>query len=241
MEFLINAFHLLLYQPLFNALILLYQFIPGQDFGVAIIVLTILIKILLYPLTSKAIQFQKTLIEIQPKIQELQQKFKNDKEKQVKEMMALYQKEKINPFSGFLPILIQIPILIALFKVFSEGLNSEQMIYLYNFVPYPGAINFISFGIINLSQSNIFLAILTAIAQFFQTKRLAPKIKKNKNDNQMAQISLIMQKQMLYLMPIFTLLFLSILPSALGLYWLVITLFSIGQHYLILKQQNAKP
>ena len=107
MEFLINAFHLLLYQPLFNALILLYQFIPGQDFGVAIIVLTILIKILLYPLTSKAIQFQKTLIEIQPKIQELQQKFKNDKEKQVKEMMALYQKEKINPFSGFLSSFLQ--------------------------------------------------------------------------------------------------------------------------------------
>ena len=241
MEFLINIFHTLLYQPLFNALILLYQFIPGQDFGIAIIVLTILIKIIFYPLTTQAIKSQKILNELQPKIRELQQKFKEDKEKQAKEIIAFYQKEKINPFSGCLPILIQLPILLALFQVFKEGFGPEQMIHLYNFVPHPETVNLIFFGIINLGNSNIIIAVLTGIAQFFQSRALLPKIKKVKKEiDQMSQISAIMQKQMLYFLPFFTFFVLLTLPSAMGIYWLTTSLFSIGQQHLILKHQNAK-
>ena len=242
MEFFINAFNTLLYQPLFNALIFLYQIIPGQDFGIAIIVLTILIKIIFYPLTTKAIKSQRALAELQPKIQEIQQKFKQDKQKQVKEMMAFYQKEKINPFSGCFPLLIQLPILIALFQVFIRGFGPEQMELLYGFVPYPGTINFISFGVLNLGEPNIIMALFAGIAQFFQSKMLIPKkTKKNRQgEGQMAQFSVIMQKQMIYFMPIFTIFILLRLPSALGLYWLITALFSAGQQYLIIKNQNVK-
>lgn len=241
MDFFISAFHTILYQPLFNALVVIYQYLPGQDFGIAVIVLTILIRIALYPLMIKSLKSQKALSELQPKIQELQQKYKDNKEQQSKEMMALYQKEKINPFGGCLPFLLQLPILIALYRVFWKGLSPESMRFLYSFVPNPGAINPSFLGLINLAEPNLILAFVAGITQFFQTKMLLPqqKISKEKT-GQMGQFSNMMQKQMLYFFPILTVLILWRLPSAIGIYWIVTAVFSIGQQHLIFKKKNAR-
>ncbi len=239
MEIFINAFNTLLYQPLFNALIFLYQFLPGKDFGVAVIVLTIIIRVILYPLMLKSIKSQKVLAELQPQIQEIQQKYKNDKEKQAKEMMALYQKEKINPLGGCLPLLIQLPILFALYRVFWNGLAPKAMNSLYSFVPSPGEINPTFLGLMNLAEPSLILAVLAGIFQFFQTKMLMPKTKKSAvKGDQMAQFSNIMQKQMLYFFPLFTVFILWKLPAAIGLYWIITALFSIFQQYLIIKPQK---
>jgi YidC/Oxa1 family membrane protein insertase len=149
MSFLITAFNVILYQPLLNVLVLLYLYLPGHDFGIAVIVLTVLIKFLFYPLGVKSIRSQKALSGIQPKLKEIQEKYKNDKEQQTKEMMALYKREKINPFSGCLPILIQLPVLIALYRVFWRGLEVGQASsFLYKFVPPLGSINTSFLGII---------------------------------------------------------------------------------------------
>jgi len=239
MEIFTSAFHTLLYQPLFNALIFLYQFLPGKDFGVAVIVLTIIIRIILYPLMLKSIKSQKALAELQPQIQEIQQKYKNDKEKQGKEMMALYQKEKINPLGGCLPLLLQLPILFALYRVFWKGLEPESMSSLYSFIPSPEAINPTFLGIINLAEPSLVLAVLAGILQFFQTKMLTPKNKKTPvKGDQMAQFSNMMQKQMLYFFPLFTVFILWKLPAAIGVYWTITALFSIFQQYLIMKPQK---
>jgi len=236
MEIFISVFNTILYQPLFNALVFLYQFLPGKDFGIAIIVLTIIIRIILYPLMLKSIKSQKMLSELQPKIQEIQQKYKNDKEKQAKEMMGLYKKEKINPFGGCLPLLIQLPILIALYRVFWRGMQPGAMSHLYSFVPNPGEINPTFFGLINLAEPSLGLAFLAGVCQFYQTKMLMSKNKKPAGQgDQMTQFSNIMQKQMLYFFPIFTVFILWKLPSAIGLYWLITAFFSIFQQYLILK------
>ena len=234
---LISVFNLILYQPLFNILILLYQYLPGRDFGIAVIVLTALIRLILYPLMAQSIKSQKVLSELQPKIQEIQQKFKEDKGKQTKEMMALYQKEKINPFGGCLPLLIQLPILIALYQVFWKGLRPEAMTNLYNFIPHPGVIDPTFLGLINLGEASLFLAVLAGILQFFQTKMVTPKTlkTKQKEGTQMTQFSGMMQKQMLYFFPVFTVFILLKLPAAIGIYWVVTTLFSIIQQYLIFK------
>jgi len=239
MEFFINAFYIILYQPLFNALVFLYQFLPGKDFGVAVIVLTIIIRVILYPLMLKSIKSQKILSELQPKIQEIQQKYKNDKEKQTKEMMGLYQKEKINPFGGCLPLLVQLPILIALYRVFWKGLEPEAMKHLYSFVFNPGQINPSFLGLMNLAEPSLVLAFLAGIFQFFQTKMLMPKNKPVQKKDQMSQFSNMMQKQMLYFFPIFTVFILWKLPSAIGLYWLITALFSILQQYLVLRRPSA--
>jgi len=241
MELLINTFNLILYQPLFNILVLLYKYLPGHDFGIAVIVLTILIRLVLYPLTAQSIKSQKVLSELQPKIQKIQEKFKGDRERQVKEMMKLYQKEKINPFGGCLPLLIQLPILIALFWVFmtfKDGLDSSELAVLYHFISFPPLPEEPMFlGLINLAQSSLILAFLAGICQFFQTKMITPKIKKAKN--QMARFSEMIQKQMLYFFPIFTVFILWKLPAAIGLYWIVTSLFSIGQQYLVFAKGKA--
>jgi len=235
MEILINAFNTVLYQPLFNALILLYEHLPGRDFGMAVIVLTVLIRLLLYPLMMKSIKSQKVLTELQPKIQEIQNKYKENKERQAKEMMELYQKEKINPFGGCLPLLIQLPILIALYRVFWQGFQPETMTLLYSFVPHPGTIDPYFLGLVNLSQASLILALIAGVAQFFQSRMMMPKNRKPAGTDKTAQFSEMMQKQMLYLFPIFTVFILWRLPAAIAVYWIVTALFSIGQQHLIIR------
>ncbi|KPJ55539.1 hypothetical protein AMJ49_06875 [Parcubacteria bacterium DG_74_2] len=249
-ELFTSFFYIVLYQPLFNGLILLYQYIPGRDFGIAVIVLTILIRLVMYPLGTKGIKAQKALSELQPKMKEIQEKFKHDKEKQGRAMMELYKKEKINPLSGCLPLLIQLPIIIALYKVFlsfkEAGLGPDQLQALYSFVHFANDISTSFLGIIELTEPFWPLAILVGVLQFFQTKMLTPqqsKLKqsfKGKQQDTMAQFSNMMQKQMLYFLPVFIVLILWALPSVVALYLLVFTLFSIVQQYFTLNKKEQK-
>jgi len=238
-ESLINFFYVILYQPLFNLLVALYNYIPGHDFGVAIILLTAIIRVILYPISVKAVRSQRGLQKLQPLMQEIQKKYKDDKEKQAKEILALYKSEKINPFSGLLLALIQLPILIALYRVFWGGLNPKQLSSLYSFIFNPGQINPFFLHLVNLSKPNIIFAILAGLTQYFQTKMLLPAKTPN-NGGQANDLSVAMQKQMTYFMPVFTVIILLNLPSALGLYWVVSGLFSIAQQYLIFKSADKK-
>ncbi len=238
LNFLATAFNVILYKPLFNLLILLYDYIPGKDFGIAVIFLTLIIRVIVYPLSVRAVKSQKVLQAVQPKVQEIQKKYKNDKEKQAKEVFELYKKEKINPFSGLFLTLIQLPILIALYRVFWNGLKSEELANLYNFVLNPGHISPIFLGIFDLSKPNLWFAIAAAALQFFQTKMFIPKVKsEEKKSANEPDFSKILQKQMLYFSPVLTMIILVTLPSALGLYWAVSGIFSIIQQYFILKKQ----
>ena len=235
MNFLIDFFNLILYHPLLNSLILLYQYLPGHDFGLSVILLTVLIRLILYPLMSQSLKSQKALSGLQSKIQEIQKKYSDDKEKQVKEMASLYQKEKINPFSGLILVFLQLPILIALYQVFWKGLRPEEMVNLYSFVARPERINPTFLGLVNLAEASLILAILAGIIQFFQTKLMLPQ-KEKKAEKTNPQFSDIFQKQMIYFFPVFTILILLRLPAAISLYWIATSLFSIIQQYFIFKK-----
>ena len=238
-ESLINFFFIILYQPLFNCLVVLYNYTPGNDFGVAVIFLTLIIRFILYPTSVKAVTSQRGLQKLQPQIQEIQKKYKTDKEKQAKEILDIYKREKINPFSGLLLALIQLPILIALYRVFWEGLNPKELVNLYSFVTNPGQINAIFLHLIDLSKPNMILAVLAGLTQYFQTKMLSPKNSPKARDaSKGVDFSQTMQKQMLYFFPVFTVIILMGLPSALGLYWTISGLFSIIQQYLIFKKYD---
>lgn len=239
-----NIFNVLLYQPLLNALILIYNYIPGHDFGLAVIALTILIRLLLYPLTAESIRVQKITADIQPKIKEIQIKHKNDREKQAVLTMQLWKEHKINPFSGFLLILIQLPILIALYQVFYKGITNDSLNMLYSFVPNPGLIKLNFLGLVNLESANLFIAILAGVMQYFQTKTTTfnANIKNTKGKlsvDQMEQFSRTMNSYMLYVFPLITVFILWKLPAALGLYWVISSLFSIIQQYFILKRLGS--
>jgi len=236
----IEFFNTILVQPLFNLLVFFYNLVPGNDLGVAIILLTLVIKLLLYPLSRQSIRSQKALQELQPKMEALKKQYKNDKEKLAKEMMALYKTEKVNPLSSCLPLLIQLPFLIAVFHVFRTGVDSASLEMLYSFVPNPGSLNPVSFGIINLAQPNLILAVLTGAAQFWQSKMLItkrpPKVPGAKDEDMMA----LMNKQMVYFMPIITVVIGAGLPAGLILYWLVMTILTALQQLLMFKKKKVE-
>ena len=240
MHFIGNLFHVALYQPLFNVLVLIYQYLPSHDFGIAIIILTILIRILIYPVMVKSIKSQKIMTELQGRIKEIQKRFKGDKEKQTTEIMALYKREKINPFGMYIPLIIQFIVLIAFYRVVYNGLRPESMKELYRFISNPGSINPTFLGLIDLSKANFIIAILAGITQFVQTKMMSPKVKKDSGGDKTAQMSEIMQKQMTYFLPLITVVFLVKLPAVIGVYWVVTSIFSIFQQYIIINKEKDK-
>ena len=231
-----ELFNTILVQPLFNLLVFFYNLIPGHDLGMAIIVLTVVIKLVLYPLSRQSIRSQKALQDLQPKMDALKKQYKDNKEKQAKAMMELYKTEKVNPLSSCLPLLIQLPFLIAVFHVFRNGVDSSSLEMLYPFIQNPGTLNPISFGALNLSQPNIILAWLTGLAQFWQSKMMItkkqPKVPGAKDEDMMAA----MNKQMLYFMPIITVVIGASMPSGLIIYWLVMTLLTALQQLLVFKK-----
>lgn len=242
MNILIQFFNVVLYQPLLNALILLYTYLPGHDFGIAVVVLTLIIKVLLHPIALKGFRSQKALSSLQPKIKGVQNKFKNDRQQQSKALMELYQKEKISPLSGCLPLLLQLPIIIALYQVFLRGLKPEALkASLYSFVPNPGTIAPTFLGIFNLEAKSfiLVLAILAGIAQFFQTKLAAPKTR-GKPQTKQKDFSSMLQNQMLYFFPLLTVFIIWKFGAIIGLYWLCSTLFSIAEQVIINKKYGAQ-
>ncbi|RJQ13571.1 protein translocase component YidC [Candidatus Parcubacteria bacterium] len=223
------VFNKILLQPLFNILIFFYDL--SGDFGVAIILLTTLIRLVLYPLSAKAIRSQKELSVIQPQIQEVQRKHKGDQAAQAKELMKLYQEHNINPFSGCLPILIQLPILVALYRVFLDGLDPAQLVNLYYFIPKPDLINPEFLGFLDLSGRNLFLALAAGAFQFWQSKASLPQ--QDKKGVRASPTQAIMSKQMLYFFPALTVIISASLPAGVALYWLTTTILGLIQHFLV--------
>lgn len=238
MSYIFNTFF---YQPIFNLLVFLYNIIPGHDLGVAIILLTIIIKLALLPLSKQSIKSQKAMQELQPKIDEIKAKYADKKEEQAKAMMELYKNEKINPFSSCLPLLIQLPFLWAVFRVFRAGLSNGSLNMVYSFLHRPEALNPMFFGFLNLSAPNIYLAVLAGAAQFWQAKMLPVKKPEVKGEGtQDESMTVIMNKQMIYFMPLLTFFMCLKFPAGLALYWLVTTVLTAIQQIYIFKQKNSK-
>jgi YidC/Oxa1 family membrane protein insertase len=234
MGFLTAIFNTVFYQPLFNALILIYTLIPGKDLGIAVILLTILIRILLYPLNLKSIRSQKAISGLEPKLKEIRRKFKDDQENATKAMLELYKKENINPLSEIFLLFLQLPVLIALYLVFARSVAMENFNNLYSFVPHPGEIRPFLL-MVDLSKPNLLFAGLSGILQFLQARFQDVKIKTEKNN--FSDFSEVFRKQMLYFFPAFTFFILLKIPSAISLYLIVSTGISILQVLYVHKKR----
>ncbi|MFA6918816.1 MAG: YidC/Oxa1 family membrane protein insertase [Patescibacteria group bacterium] len=237
----IHILTVIFYQPLLNLLIFLYNVIPGQDMGLAIIAITIIIKLALYPLSAQSLKAQKAMTELQPKINEIKKQYKDQKEEQAKQLMNLYKQEKINPLSSCLPLLIQLPFLFAIYQVFRDGLSNRSMELLYPFIAHPASINNIAFGFLDLNKPQIILALLAGAAQFWQAKMLVskrPEIKTPESKDE--DMAAIMNKQMTYMMPIVTVIIGIGLPSGLTLYWFIFTLGTVFQQLVAFRHKKKK-
>ena len=233
---LIEIYHTILYEPIFNLLVFFYNIVPGNDIGLAIILLTIVIKVILSPFFVQSIKAQRAMQAIQPKIEELKAKYKDNKEKLGPAMMQLYKKEKVSPFSSCLPLLLQFPFLIAVFQVFRTGLINGSMDLIYPFIHNPGTINLISFGFIDFGTPSIGMAVLAGAAQFWQSKVMLGKTKQIKTSSPMGN----MGKQMMYFMPLITVFIGASLPAGLTFYWFLVTLLGAVQQQVVFKRMDRK-
>jgi len=231
----------LLYVPLLNILILLYVYIPGQDLGLAIIAITLLIRIFLHPSYRTTLKAQRDMQKIQPYIDKLKVEFKDDQKRQSEEMMKLYKEHKVNPLGSCLPLIIQLPIVFALYRVFIAGLDTSSLVHLYSWFPNPPeqlhtiflAFTNISSLAIDLTTRNIYLAIAAGLAQLLQTvvtmRRTSGAAKK--------------QSTLMMVFPVVTFGLALTLPSALSLYWAVTTLIMTLEQlwvFAILDRQEKK-
>jgi YidC/Oxa1 family membrane protein insertase len=211
--------------------------------GVAIIILTIIIRFVLLPVFYKSAKDQTLIQKITPKIKELQKTHKDDKERQVKEIMAVYKEHKVNPFSGFILMIIQLPILIALYSVFWRGFSPEILSKLYSFVSAPDPVLHSFLGLFNLYEKNIVLVLIAAVAQYIQSKLLMSVVKNNKqSDKNKGEMSVAekVSKQMVLIGPFLTFAILYSLPAAVSLYWLTTSVFSVIQQIVINKKINKQ-
>lgn len=235
-------FHTYITEPLFNVLIFFYQTAAFHDLGIAIILLTIFVRLIFIPLFHKSAKSQMILQKIQPMVQKIQHDHKDNKEKLAQATLEIYKKYKVNPFLPFLLLIVQLPVLIALYRFFiinSAGgssvlniVNWLNLDYLYGFVSNPGHLNTLFLGLIDLSKSNILIVVLAAIAQYYQSRLTLPKTEKGKELSTAEKIG----KQMVFMGPLFTIFILWSLPSALGVYWLTTSVFSLIQQIYINKK-----
>ena len=233
-----GIYNTIFYQPILNLLVWLHNAIPGSDFGWAIIALTLVIKIILWPLSGKFLKSQKALQTLQPKVDELRARYKDKKQELSKAMIELYRAEKINPFSSCLPLLIQFPFLIAIFQILRDGIQNGALAKLYPFVAAPTEVSTMFLGVFNLSSPSIPLAVIAGVSQFIQTKMLIkkpqPKLPGAQDENMAAMVN----KQMTYFMPMITIVIGATLPGGLSLYWIINTLATIAQQMLVMRDKK---
>lgn len=230
MSYLYNTF---VFDPLYNSLIYLMDLLPWIDAGIAVIILTIIVRLILFPLSKKAIVTQVRMKEIEPELNRLKQTV-TDKQQQALKVMALYKEKGVNPFSSFLVLLIQLPIIYALYSIFiRSGLPIVKTTLLYSFVSVPTiSMNFL--GLFDVGARSIPLSIIAAIAQFLQLHfSLSSSGPTQKSSSPQADMAQNMMKNMKYIFP-FIVFFISYKISAVvALYWTVSSLFTLGQELVV--------
>lgn len=211
-----EIFNFIFYQPTFNLLFFIYVNLAFNDFGIAIIFLTLFIRILLFPLFHKSFKYQAAMSRLQPEMEKIKHNHKDNKEKQAAALMALYKQRGVNPLSGFFFILIQLPIFVAIYQVVLNSLKESLFSthYLLN--------------IIDLSQRSFLIIGLALAAQYWQSRQSMP--------SSSSGLSFPANYFMIFFGLFLTALLLFNMPSAIGLYWLATTFFSVIQQYFINKK-----
>ena len=225
------------YIPLYNVLMYIIGIIPGHSVGISIILLTIIVRIVLFPLTAKSIRAQRAMKLLDPELKKLKDLHGDDKQKLASATMELYQKHGVTPFSGCLPLLVQIPVIMGLYWVFSRGLTTIDTTVLYSWVSSPEILDK-HFFIFDLAEKSKILAVLAGGTQFIQThvalsKQPAPPPKiDGKNATFQEDFARSMQVQMRYVLPAIVGFVSLSLPSAVALYWATSNILSTGQEFI---------
>ncbi len=220
-----------IYRPLFNLTVAIYNTLPVADLGLAIITMTVIIRLALSPLSRRALVLQRKMSLLTPRMNEIREKFKSDQRAQSEALTQLYKQEGINPLWGCVPLLIQIPIIFALYRVFSAVSKGGDLNLLYSFISNPIHISATFLHIVDLSQPSHVLAILAGALQFMQARQTIQKPQGPSTGG----IAEAMNTQMLYFFPAMIIIISWRFPAGLSLYWVTTTAFSIVEQLYIRK------
>lgn len=237
-----EIFNIVFFNPIYNGLIYLLDIVPFIDVGIAVILVTIVVKLILFPFSLKMVKTQLAVKQLEPEISKLKEEHKNDKQEQARQTMALYKKRGVNPFSGFLLILIQIPVIFALYWVFLRGgLPEINTDILYSFTPIPDNINMNFLGFVDVSAKSVLFALLAGATQFFQIKYSLPPMKERSGKPSLKEdLARSFHIQMVYVMPIIVFSIAYAISAAVAIYWTTSNLFAIGQEIYVRKKIKNK-
>ena len=232
--------HTFFFDPVYNGLIFFIDIIPGGDVGLAIIATVVVVKVILLPLSIKAAKTQRIMREIEPKLREIKETHKDNREAQALAMMTVYREAGMNPFASLFLILLQIPIVIALyFAVYSGGgikLPEINVDLLYAFVNNPTIVNMDFLGMVDITGKSIVLALLAGITQYYQVKVSLPEMPPrdpNKAPDMKDEFIRNMHMQMRYVMPVIIVFVSYIISAAIALYFFVSNVVAILQELYI--------
>lgn len=230
-----SFYHAVFFDPLYNGLVVLFKVLPWADAGIVVILLTVLVRIVIFPLSKKAILTQVKMAEISPELAKIKEKYKDKTEEQARQTLALYKEKGVNPFSGIFVIIIQIPIIFALYQIFLH-LPEVNPAFLYSFVTAPDYINTTFLGILDITAKSFAIAALAAVSTFFQFK-ISMKGQTPPTGNSFGNnLARSMQTQMKYFFPIIVFFVSYNISGVIALYWLTTNLFSIGQELFVRKK-----
>ena len=224
-------FHTLFYKPIYNLIVVILTIIPLHDIGAAIIIVTLIVKLLLLPLNLSALRTQYLMKRLEPEMNKIKELQKTKPQEASQRMVELYKKEKVNPFASIFVVILQIPVFFALYFVFSKGLFSDPK-SLYSFVIFPTTLHTLAFGLLDVTKKNVVIAVLVGASSYLLAKRqttsMAPK-KETHEESFQDHFMKSMRVQMLYVLPIIIATSSAVLPSALGLYWFTSNVIGYAQ------------
>lgn len=240
-----SLWNTIFYQPIYNVLIFIIDNVTFGDVGFAIILVTIIVKLALSPLTRKSIKSQILMKRMEPELKQIKKDFPN-KEEQAKKTFELYKKYGTNPFSGCLVVILQLPVIFALYYVFYKGLSIDSSL-IYSFIQTPTSLHTNFLGLIEMASQSVFLGIFAGITQFVQgylSSPIKPKkieiIKEKELINEpktfQEQLSDSMQMNVKYILPVFIAFIAWKISAAVALYWIVSNMFTIVQEWYIRRQ-----
>ncbi|KND46880.1 MAG: YidC/Oxa1 family membrane protein insertase [Parcubacteria bacterium C7867-004] len=235
-----SLFHTFIYVPIYNLLIFFVDIIPGGDVGLAVIAATLVVRLIIMPLSFAQLRTGRVMRLLQPEMKEIQVKYKDDPERKAKETFALYKRYGLNPFAGIFTALLQIPILLGLYFVFnSHTLLTIDTAMLYGFVSAPSVITPLFLGIFSVAGTSIFLAALAALlqgAQIWYAVPVPPKPEKPGTDLS-ADFARSMALNMRFLLPVIIGVAAFYTSNAIALYFITTALVSIVQEFVVRKQK----
>jgi YidC/Oxa1 family membrane protein insertase len=236
--------HTFFFDPIYNSLVFFIDIIPGGDVGLAIIATILLVKTILLPLSVKAVKTQKIMREIEPKLKDIKEKYKDDRQQQAQAMMAVYSNAGINPFASIALVFLQIPIIISLYySVYSGGgiaLPEINASILYTFVQAPVQVTMDFLGLINITEKSLLLALGAGITQYIHvtlTMPTPPPKEAGAAPDLKADFMRNMHLQMKYVMPVLITVVAYSISAAIALYFFVSNLVTITQEYFIRKHR----